>query len=476
MIHRDSMSSAQVLGILLSATLVFSTMAIMVPVVRGEEESQEEESQTLFLNVNRVTPTAATFNVASGGTFSVTFSISNDSTAGDEGRTMNGDYILTFSGLTLVSGPPTSGTFSGLAKGSPIFYTWTFQAPTGPASGSITLSASVTSISPHRNFPTGGDKVSDNKSYTVNVLAPSDTTPPTITISTSPDDTVASTGWYNIASSGTDGVLVIVSASDPSGVQSIQVTVVNTSTDDTTTYNFEGSSGSFTLYDGIYSVSATATDNKGNSGVGPDSTQMPVIFKIDQTPPRVDISGISDGDEFDFGDSLPSVTCDATDDLSGIESCTITPATLPTSVGTYTITATARDKAGNEASTRISYTIKAWRIDGFYQPVDMNDVVNVAKAGSTIPLKFKVFKASGGEITDTSKIVQPLKAQKISCSYLSDLQEDPIPMTATGNTSLRYDQGQFIYNWKTPSQQNTCWKVTVSTIDGSSIYAYFRLK
>jgi hypothetical protein len=471
------MSSAQVLGILLSATLVFSTIAIMVPVVRGEEESQEEESQTLFLNVNRVTPPAATFNVASGGTFSVKFSISNDSTASDEGRTMNGNYILTFSGLTLVSGPPTSGTFSGLAKGSPIFYTWTFQAPTGPASGSITLSALVTSISPPRDFSIGGDKVSDSKSYTVNVLAPSDTIPPTITISTSPD-AVAPTGWYNIASSGTDGVLVIVSASDPSGVQSITVTVVNTITDATTTHNFSGSSGSFTLHDGIYSVSASAKDNAGNIGAGTGSTSMPVIFKIDQTPPTVNILGISDEQQFDFGDSLPSVTCDAEDNLSGIESCTITPATLPTSVGTHTITATARDKAGNEASKSIQYTIVRWTIDGFYQPVDNPPILNVAKAGSTIPLKFEVFKTlrSEEEITDTNKIVQPLKVQKIKCTDGSPTDE--IDLTATGNTSLRYDstEKQFIYNWKTPTQKDTCWKVTIYTIDGSSISALFRLK
>ncbi|MCS7141852.1 MAG: PxKF domain-containing protein, partial [Candidatus Nitrosocaldus sp.] len=55
---------------------------------------------------------------------------------------------------------------------------------------------------------------------------------------------------------------------------------------------------------------------------------------------------------------------------------------------------------------------------------------------------------------------------------------DEIELTATGNTSLRYDttEGQFIYNWKTPSQRDTCWKVTVEFIDGSSIYAYFRLR
>jgi hypothetical protein len=218
-------------------------------------------------------------------------------------------------------------------------------------------------------------------------------------------------------------------------------------------------------------VTGTCTDNAGNTGTGS------FTFDYDATQPTVNILGISNGQQFDFGDSL-SVTCNATDNLSGIESCTIDPATLPTSVGTHTITATAKDNAGNEASTSIQYTIVGWTIQGFYQPVDMNGVVNVAKAGSTRPLKFEVFKTlSGEEITDTSKIVQPLKAQKISCTTLNPLP-DEIELTPTGKTSLRYDPiaGQFIYNWKTPSQQNTCWKVTVSTIDGSSTSAYFRLR
>ncbi|NHV97658.1 MAG: Ig-like domain repeat protein [Thaumarchaeota archaeon] len=129
-------------------------------------------SETLFLNVKRVEPTAASLNVLSGATFSVTFSISNDNTADDKDRTMSGTYQLIYSGLTLLSGPPTSGTFSGLAKGTPIYFTWTFQAPTGPATGEIILNAQVTSISPSRTFPTGGDQVSDSKSYTVQVLPP----------------------------------------------------------------------------------------------------------------------------------------------------------------------------------------------------------------------------------------------------------------------------------------------------------------
>jgi hypothetical protein len=128
------------------------------------------------------------------------------------------------------------------------------------------------------------------------------------------------------------------------------------------------------------------------------------------------------------------------------------------------------------------YAEEKWKIIGFYQPVDMPNTVNVAKAGSTIPLKFEVFWARGDvlmeEITDTNIIKQPLEAQRISNDKCNGLAPDTIDLTATGGTSLRYDpiEGQFIYNWKTPSYKNTCWQVTVSTIDGSSIYAYFKLK
>jgi hypothetical protein len=286
-------------------------------------------------------------------------------------------------------------------------------------------------------------------SNSVSVTIKRDATPPTV--NATPDRPADNNGWYNqpltITFTGNDATSGIASCDSP--------------------VNYNGPDGN------NITVTGTCTDNAGNTGTGS------FTFNYDATPPTVNILGISNGQQFDFGDSLPSVTCNAEDNLSGIESCTIDPETLPTSVGTHTITATARDKAGNEASTSIQYTIVAWTIKGFYQPVDMNGVVNVAKAGSTIPLKFKVFKTvSGEEITDTSKIVQPLKAQKISCNNINGSPTDEIELTATGGTSLRYDpiEGQFIYNWKTPTQKNTCWKVTVYTEDGSSIYAYFRLK
>jgi hypothetical protein len=145
-------------------------------------------------------------------------------------------------------------------------------------------------------------------------------------------------------------------------------------------------------------------------------------------------------------------------------------------VGTHTLTATATDKAGNTATKTLSYTVKPYSFSGFYQPVDMNGVYNTVKGGSTVPLKFELFKGAT-ELTSTSYIIQPLTAQRVTCQLGAFVDE--IELLATGGTNLRYDStgGQFIYNWQTPKAAGSCYKVTVSATDGSSsITAYFQLK
>src|SRR6185369_6227553 len=92
-------------------------------------------------------------------------------------------------------------------------------------------------------------------------IPPADTDAPVITITTDASDAVAASGWYTIASSGIDGVLVNVSAADASAVTNL------TCTDSSTTVLSVGSgSGSFVLTDGIHSISCTATDSADNSG------------------------------------------------------------------------------------------------------------------------------------------------------------------------------------------------------------------
>jgi hypothetical protein len=104
----------------------------------------------------------------------------------------------------------------------------------------------------------------------------------------------------------------------------------------------------------------------------------------------------------------------------------------------------------------------------------MGTVVNTVKNGSTVPLKFRVFDR--GVEQKSTAIVKSFTQQKVGCTGGS---EDAIEeIASTGSTSLRYDSvgQQFIQNWKTPAGAGTCYKVVVTTVDGSSLAASFRLK
>jgi hypothetical protein len=137
--------------------------------------------------------------------------------------------------------------------------------------------------------------------------------------------------------------------------------------------------------------------------------------------------------------------------------------------------------AENYALTSVAATTAnispAYRPQGFYSPVDMGGVYNTVKNGSTVPLKFEVFRAGGtNELSDTSIVNQPLTYAQINCS--SGTEDSIESLASTNGTGLRYDVtgGLFIFNWQTPKKAGACYRVTVATKDGSSISALFKLK
>jgi hypothetical protein len=218
-------------------------------------------------------------------------------------------------------------------------------------------------------------------------------------------------------------------------------------------------------------VNCSATDAAGNESTGS------FTVKVQDTLAPTDIQfvgDIDDGDSFFFGEVPNQPTCTATDGGSGLDSCVVSG--YSTAVGTHTLKATAKDKVGNTSTKEITYTVKAWTLKGFYQPVDMGDVLNTVKNGSTVPVKFELFKGIT-ELTSTSA-VSSISAKTVSCTAFTGDPEDVIETVATGGTSLRYDAtgGQFIYNWQTPKKPNTCYNLTMTATDGSTITAYFKLK
>jgi hypothetical protein len=216
------------------------------------------------------------------------------------------------------------------------------------------------------------------------------------------------------------------------------------------------------------SASGTCTDKAGNV-----SSPATATVSIDKTAPSVSLmGGPADGGTYYFGFVPAAPTCTASDALSGLDgTCSVSG--YGTGLGSHTVSASATDKAGNSNSASASYTVLGWTINGFFQPVDMNKL-NIAKNGSTVPLKFRVF-AGTTELTNVA-FIKDTFVQKLTCG--TGIATDDIENYATGGTSLRYDTtgGQFIFNWQTPKIANNCYHVTLTLQDGSKIEADFRLK
>ncbi len=160
--------------------------------------------------------------------------------------------------------------------------------------------------------------------------------------------------------------------------------------------------------------------------------------------------------------------------------------TTPAPLGTYVATigaafptdcpsGTTTRSVGSDSADDCVPVLPVWTLSGFYQPVDMGDVWNNVKSGSTVPLKFEVF-AGATELTDVA-VVDSFVIKGVTCA--AGIVVDDIEFTTTGGTTLRYDStgGQFIQNWRTPKgKAGYCYEATLTTDDGSSISASFKLK
>jgi hypothetical protein len=108
-----------------------------------------------------------------------------------------------------------------------------------------------------------------------------------------------------------------------------------------------------------------------------------------------------------------------------------------------------------------------YQFTGFYQPIDNGGTLNIAKAGSAIPVKFSL---GGNQGLDIFKPGFPQVTQ-ISCSDSS--ATDVIESTVTaGASGLQYDASadQYVYVWKTSSawKKGSCAQFDLGLADGSS--------
>lgn len=175
-----------------------------------------------------------------------------------------------------------------------------------------------------------------------------DDQPPVITMSVDPGDELDASGWYNASSSGTDGVLVHVTASDPSGVTNI---TCMDAVGELTLLDTDSASGLFSLYDGSHAVSCQATDGASppHTGAAENSTPMPLVLDVDQTAPVASGAPSRAPDHAGWYNAPVDVVFTGHDETSGIESCDSSIYEGPDVLGA-TVDGACTDVAGNSSS------------------------------------------------------------------------------------------------------------------------------
>jgi hypothetical protein len=102
----------------------------------------------------------------------------------------------------------------------------------------------------------------------------------------------------------------------------------------------------------------------------------------------------------------------------------------------------------------------SYKFAGFFNPVQNDSVVNLAKAGSTIPLKWQL-RAEGGGFVSALSAVTGIRYQERKCSD-STLLYDLVLADSTGNSGLKISGNQYHYNWKTAKNMaKKCYRLNV---------------
>jgi len=155
-------------------------------------------------------------------------------------------------------------------------------------------------------------------------------------------------------------------------------------------------------------------------------------------------------------------------------SCTYTVANV--GLNTISVTVTDDDDAVSVAATKVVQVIYNWT--GFFQPVD-NENLNVAKAGSAIPIKFNLGGNQGLAIFYVGDPNAYPNSSKVNCAAINEDQDTIEETVNAGGSSLTYDlsASQYVYVWKTDKAwgtPGTCRRLDVKLNDGTTHSAYFK--
>lgn len=161
---------------------------------------------------------------------------------------------------------------------------------------------------------------------------------------------------------------------------------------------------------------------------------------IDKTPPSL-APDVSPNPALLNGDAAASPN--ASDSGSGVLSASCGPVNTA-SIGAKTVNCQATDVDGNTATASVPYTV-LYGFSGFFSPVDNAPTMNVAKAGQSIPIKWRLTDANGIPITNlTSATVNMIGIPCDAGTTTDSIEEYAI----NGNGFQNLGNGNYLFTLK----------------------------
>lgn len=209
--------------------------------------------------------------------------------------------------------------------------------------------------------------------------------------------------------------------------------------------------------EGIRTIEGVGQDAAGNSA------RTTVELKIDFTGPTI----VCPTPEPSFLlNSSDAVLVGAVHDaLSGVASGSASVAVSTATVGLQTTTLGAGDIAGNRTTASCSYRVE-YQTTAFEGSVEPPPHENVATAGQSVPVRWRLTTATGDPISDPSSFVS-ISSHTTSCY---DNAHGEIVEPAAGGSGLRYlGDGWWQYNWNTSrTYAGQCRTITLNLSDGGT--------
>ena len=146
--------------------------------------------------------------------------------------------------------------------------------------------------------------------------------------------------------------------------------------------------------------------------------------------------------------------------------------------GSDSFTFKVNDGKADSSVATVTITVKrSYAFYGFDNPIDNYPIVNNAKSGSSIPVKWRITDISGTAVSDTGSF-KTLTSYSVSCGTFMGDPVDELEAYSSNASGLRYlGDGYWQFNWKTlKNYAGQCRIMVLTLADGSMKTACFKFK